>query len=122
LEYTDYSLGLQWLKCPKVVVEFIGGGITKDGGVLLLLEKDRHLGLLVSIDLMFQDGRIATWWPTCSLACCNSELILCQLYFGDTAIAQPRGQKRQGCALTTPEDNPEYSDIPAGTARRPAAE
>jgi hypothetical protein len=56
-ECTQYSLGFQSLKRRKVAAEFSGGDITSDGGVLLLREMDRRLGLLASVDRVLQDGR-----------------------------------------------------------------
>jgi len=45
------------LKRRKVQAEFTGGDITSDGGVLLLREIDRQLGLLKSIDAVIPDPR-----------------------------------------------------------------
>jgi hypothetical protein len=56
-ECTQYYLGFQSLKRRKVEAEFSGGDITSDGGVLLLREMDRRLGLLASVDRVLQDGR-----------------------------------------------------------------
>lgn len=54
---TQYSLGFQSLKRHKVEAEFSGGDITSDGGVLLLREMDRRLGLLESVSRVLQDSR-----------------------------------------------------------------
>jgi hypothetical protein len=45
------------LQRRKVQTEFSGGDITSDGGVLLLREIDRHLGLLKSVDGVINDPR-----------------------------------------------------------------
>ena len=45
------------LKRRKVQTEFSGGDITSDGGVLLLREIDRQLGLMKAIDAVIPDPR-----------------------------------------------------------------
>ena len=45
------------LKRRKIEVEFSGGDITSDAGVLLLRETDRRLGLLKSVDQVLHDPR-----------------------------------------------------------------
>jgi hypothetical protein len=49
------------LKRRKVQAEFSGGEITSDGGVLLLREIDRRLGLLESVDAVIPDSRDARY-------------------------------------------------------------
>lgn len=45
------------LKRRKVQAEFSGGDITSDGGVLLLRQIDRRLGLLKAVDALIPDPR-----------------------------------------------------------------
>lgn len=45
------------LKRRKIQAEFSGGDITSDGGVLLLREIDRRLGLLQAVDVAIPDPR-----------------------------------------------------------------
>lgn len=45
------------LKRRKIQAEFSGGDITSDGGVLLLRQIDKHLGLLQSVDQKLLDPR-----------------------------------------------------------------
>ena len=56
-ECNQYSFGFQSLKRRKVEAEFSGGDITSDGGVLLLREMDRRLGLLESVSRVLHDSR-----------------------------------------------------------------
>jgi hypothetical protein len=44
-------------KRRKVKAEFSGGDITSDGGVLLLRQIDRRLGLLKAVDALIHDPR-----------------------------------------------------------------
>jgi len=54
---TQYSLEFQSLKRHKVEAGFSGGDITSDGGVLLLRDMDRRLGLLEAVNRVLQDTR-----------------------------------------------------------------
>ena len=45
------------LKRRKIQAEFTGGDITSDGGVLLLRQIDRQLGLLKAVDAAIPDPR-----------------------------------------------------------------
>lgn len=54
---TPASFDFPALKCRKVQAEFSGGDITSDGGVLLLRQIDRRLGLLRAIDEVIPDPR-----------------------------------------------------------------
>ncbi|WXG52737.1 MAG: transposase [Candidatus Sedimenticola sp. (ex Thyasira tokunagai)] len=45
------------LKRRKVQAEFSGGDITSDGGVLLLRQIDRRLGLMKAVDAVIPDPR-----------------------------------------------------------------
>ena len=49
------------LKRRKIQAQFSGGEITSDGGVLLLRQMDRQLGLLESVDAMIPDPRDARY-------------------------------------------------------------
>lgn len=51
------TLNFSPLKRRKVEVDFEGGEITSDGGVLLLRELDKKLGLTKSIDRVIEDPR-----------------------------------------------------------------
>jgi hypothetical protein len=50
---------LQFPRCQRrqVQAEFTGGDITSDGGVLLLRQVDRRLGLLAAVDRVLHDPR-----------------------------------------------------------------
>ncbi len=54
---TQLSLEFPPLKRHKVEAEFSGGDITSDGGVLLLRDIDRRLGLLKSVSRVLHDPR-----------------------------------------------------------------
>ena len=54
---TDELLEFPALKRKKIQAQFSGGDITSDGGVLLLREVDRQLGLLKSVDQVLHDPR-----------------------------------------------------------------
>jgi len=54
---TQATFDFPSLKRRKVQTEFSGGDITSDGGVLLLREIDRRLGLLQAIDATIPDPR-----------------------------------------------------------------
>lgn len=54
---TQLSLEFPPLKRHKVEAEFSGGDITSDGGVLLLRDIDRRLGLLESVSRVLHDPR-----------------------------------------------------------------
>ena len=54
---TQEAFDFPALKRRKVQTEFTGGDITSDGGVLLLREIDRRLGLLKSVDDVDHDPR-----------------------------------------------------------------
>ena len=56
-ECTQEIFDFPVLKRRKVQAEFSGGDITSDGGVLLLREIDRRLGLLKAIDKVIHDPR-----------------------------------------------------------------
>ena len=56
-ECTQEAFEFPALKRRKVQAEFSGGDITSDGGVLLLREIDRRLGLLKSVDEVIHDPR-----------------------------------------------------------------
>jgi len=56
---TQESFEFPVVKRRKVEAEFSGGDITSDGGVLLLREADRRLGLLESINRVLHDPRDA---------------------------------------------------------------
>ncbi len=45
------------LKRRQIQAEFSGGDITSDGGVLLLRQTDRRLGLLKALDALIPDPR-----------------------------------------------------------------
>jgi len=53
----QYSFEFQPVKRGKIKAEFSGGDITSNGGVLLLREMDRHLGLLESVNGVLYDPR-----------------------------------------------------------------
>jgi len=57
---TQLPLEFPPLKRHKVEAEFSGGDVTSDGGVLLLRNVDRRLGLLESINV--------TVWRTTSIS------------------------------------------------------
>ncbi len=54
---TQTAFDFPALKRRKVQAEFSGGDITSDGGVLLLREIDRRLGLLEAVDAVIPDPR-----------------------------------------------------------------
>ena len=54
---TQYPLEFQSPKRHKVEAGFSGGDITSDGGVLLLRDMDRRLGLLEAVNRVLQDTR-----------------------------------------------------------------
>lgn len=54
---TQSAFDFPALKRRKVQAEFSGRDITSDGGVLLLRQIDRHLGLLKAIDEVIDDPR-----------------------------------------------------------------
>ena len=54
---TQESFGFPAVKRRKVEAEFSGGDITSDGGVLLLREADRRLGLLDAVNRVLHDPR-----------------------------------------------------------------
>lgn len=54
---TQQSFSFPPLKRRKIEAEFSGGDITSDGGVLLLREVDKKLGLLKAIDQVLTDPR-----------------------------------------------------------------
>jgi hypothetical protein len=54
---TQSSFEFPALKRRKVQAEFSGGDITSDGGVLLLRQIDRRLGLLKAVDSIIPDPR-----------------------------------------------------------------
>ena len=51
------SLGFPRCKGRKVEADFSGGNVTSDGGVLLVREVDRRLGLTASIARLLSDPR-----------------------------------------------------------------
>ena len=55
--FTQQSFSFPPLKRRKIEAEFSGGDITSDGGVLLLREVDKKLGLLKAIDQVLTDPR-----------------------------------------------------------------
>jgi len=57
----DHPLLFQDLGRRKVVADFSGGALSSDGGVLLLRQADRLLGLTQSLSRCFIDGRDARW-------------------------------------------------------------
>ena len=54
---TRKTLSFPALNCRKIEAEFNGGDITSDGGVLLLRQIDKQLGLIQSIDRILPDPR-----------------------------------------------------------------
>ena len=54
---TQESFGFPAVKRRKVEVEFSGGDITSDGGILLLREVDRRMGLLEAASQVLHDSR-----------------------------------------------------------------
>jgi hypothetical protein len=54
---TQQSFSFPPLKRRKIEAEFSGGDITSDGGVLLLRQVDKRLGLLAAIDKVLTDPR-----------------------------------------------------------------
>ena len=58
---TQESFEFPALKRRKVEAEFSGGDITSDGGVLLLREVDRRLGLMKAISQVLHDPREAVY-------------------------------------------------------------
>lgn len=54
---TEVAIDFPAVKRRKVETQFSGGEITSDGGVLLLRQIDRHLGLLESVDAAIKDPR-----------------------------------------------------------------
>lgn len=54
---TQQSFSFPALKRRKVEAEFSGGDITSDGGVLLLRQIDKKLGLLEAVNRVLQDPR-----------------------------------------------------------------
>ncbi|MBC8553691.1 MAG: transposase, partial [Candidatus Brocadiales bacterium] len=54
---TQQSVSFPALKRRKVEAEFSGGDITSDGGVLLLRQVDKNLGLLEAVNRVLQDPR-----------------------------------------------------------------
>ena len=54
---TQASFNFPALKRRKVQAEFSGGDITSDGGVLLLRQVDKRLGLMEAINKVIQDPR-----------------------------------------------------------------
>jgi hypothetical protein len=57
-ECTQKTLDLPTVKKRKVEVEFSGGDITSDGGVLLLRQADRKLGLTKRVAALLPDPRV----------------------------------------------------------------
>jgi hypothetical protein len=55
------SLEFPALKRRKIQTQFAGGEITSDGGVLLLRQMDRQLGLLESVNTVIPDSRDARY-------------------------------------------------------------
>ncbi len=53
----QYSFEFQPVRRGKIKAEFSGGDITSNGGVLLLREMDRRLGLLESVNGVLHDPR-----------------------------------------------------------------
>src|SRR6185436_5520939 len=51
--YTQFGLGFQ----PKLVLDFAGGTLTSDGGLVLLREFDDALGLTDAVTARVDDGR-----------------------------------------------------------------
>ena len=51
------SLSFSNLGCQKVTADFDGGTLTSDGGMLLLREADRQLGLTAAINEVVPDSR-----------------------------------------------------------------
>ncbi|MEZ5592489.1 MAG: transposase [Gammaproteobacteria bacterium] len=51
------ATGIYTLPTPLSEAAFSGGEITSDGGVLLLSELDRQLGLTVALDRVLRDPR-----------------------------------------------------------------
>ena len=54
---THESLSFPALNRRKIEAEFSGGDITSDGGVLLLRQMDKQLGLMESINHILHDPR-----------------------------------------------------------------
>ena len=50
-------LSFSSLECKKVTADFNGGTLTSDGGMLLLREADRQLGLISAINDVIPDPR-----------------------------------------------------------------
>lgn len=58
---TDQPLLFQDLGSRQVVADFSGGTLSTDGGVLLLRQVDRGLGVSAALAACFQDRRDARW-------------------------------------------------------------
>src|SRR3989339_1625605 len=56
-ECKQISFGFPTCKSRKVVADFKGGDVTSDGGVLLLRQVDRRLGLTRRLSEILRDGR-----------------------------------------------------------------
>ena len=54
---TQYPLSFPAVKRRQIEAHFSGGHITSDGGLLLLRQTDKHLGLLKSVNTLLPDPR-----------------------------------------------------------------
>ncbi len=69
------------VKCRQVEADFSGGDITSDGGLLLLRQADRRLGLLRAVDAVLSDPRDARYVQHAQLALLRQRVYaLCQGY------------------------------------------
>ena len=59
-------------KGRKVELDFSGGDVTSDGGVLLLRQADRRLGLISQVARLLADPRRQASCEHTSLSCCAS--------------------------------------------------
>ena len=59
-------------KGRKVESEFSGGDVTSDGGLLLLLQADRRLGLASQVARQLDDPRRQASCEHTSFSCCDS--------------------------------------------------
>jgi hypothetical protein len=61
----------------KITAAFDGGRITSDGGVMLLAQAERRVGIAERLARSFRTGAIRTGSPICCPTCCAPHLRHC---------------------------------------------